>query len=240
MELKLYLILLAYFLLGAFIIISVNKSKALEERKHNRLKYVTYFVIVNTLFLSILIDPVYFHYLSVVIICVGYLEIIRLMIRTNKIRTGVIALLFFTLGFYGFYKFSFLDRHVLFYVFFIVTVFDAFSQLTGQLIGKRKLLPFISPNKTLEGLIGGYLFSLLTSILLCKLLAISVVKSMILVTGISAFAFLGDVSASFIKRIFGVKDYSQIIPGHGGFLDRFDSLIFSGLFIYVIHSFCLI
>jgi phosphatidate cytidylyltransferase len=143
--------------------------------------------------------------------------------------------MFFTFGFYGFLKFSLLDQHVLFYVLFLVTVFDAFSQLTGQIIGKRKLLPFISPNKTLEGLIGGYIFCVLTSMLICELLEINVLQSLALGTGISLFAFLGDASASFIKRKFGVKDFSQIIPGHGGFLDRFDSLIFSGLFIYVIH-----
>jgi phosphatidate cytidylyltransferase len=55
--------------------------------------------------------------------------------------------------------------------------------------------------------------------------------------GIATFAFFGDISASFIKRKFGVKDFSHLIPGHGGFLDRFDSLIFSGLFIYVIFFF---
>jgi len=171
-----------------------------------------------------------------VIICIGYLEIIRLIIRTNKVGLGVIVLLFFTLGFYGFYKFSLLDRQLLFYVLFLVTVFDAFSQLTGQLIGKRKLLPSISPNKTLEGLIGGYIFCVLTSMLILELLGINVFQSSTLGTGISAFAFLGDVSASFVKRKFAVKDFSQIIPGHGGFLDRFDSLIFSGLFMYVIYA----
>jgi phosphatidate cytidylyltransferase len=87
----------------------------------------------------------------------------------------------------------------------------------------------------LEGLIGGYIFCVLTSMLICELLEINVLQSLVLGTGISVFAFLGDASASFIKRKFGVKDFSQIIPGHGGFLDRFDSLIFSGLFIYVIH-----
>jgi phosphatidate cytidylyltransferase len=237
MELKLYSVLLAYFLVGALTIIAINKTKTERERKQNWLKYFSYFVIVNTLFASILINPVLFHYLSIAIICLGYFEIVKLIIKTNKVRFGTIALLFFTFGFYGFLKFSLLDQHLLFYVLFIVTVFDAFSQLSGQLFGKRKILPFISPNKTLEGLIGGYIFSLLTSILLGKLLTIRVIPSVFLVTGISAFAFFGDVSASLVKRKFGVKDFSQLLPGQGGFLDRFNSLIFSGLFIYVIHAF---
>jgi phosphatidate cytidylyltransferase len=239
MQLKLYSLLLVYFLIGALTISVINKTKTEQERKHNWLKYILYFVIVNSLFASILFNQALFHYLSILIICVGYFEIVRLIIRTNKVRFGAIALLFFTFGFYGFFKFSLLDWHVLFYVLFLVTVFDAFSQLTGQIFGKRKLLPGVSPNKTVEGLIGGYIICVLTSILIGELLAMNVIQSIALGTGISTFAFLGDISASFIKRKFGVKDFSQIIPGHGGFLDRFDSLIFSGLFIYLIHSFFL-
>lgn len=235
MELTLYLILTLYFIVGAFTIAAINKRKSEQERKDNWLKYYSYMVIVSILFTSILFNRKLFHYLSIVIICFGYFEIIRLMILTKKVLTGFNSLAFFTFGFYGFCKFSLLDQRILFYVLFIVTVFDAFSQLAGQLFGKTKLLPTVSPNKTLEGLLGGYIISLLTSILLYKLLKINIIQSMLLGTGISAFAFFGDTSASFIKRKFGVKDFSQMIPGQGGFLDRFDSLIFSGLFIYVLH-----
>ena len=61
--------------------------------------------------------------------------------------------------------------------------------------------------------------------------------AMVLGFGIATFAFLGDVSASFVKRKFGVKDFSALIPGHGGFLDRFDSLIFAGSFMYLIINY---
>jgi phosphatidate cytidylyltransferase len=235
MELILYLILLIYFLIGAFVISTINKKKSDRERKENWLKYFSYLVIISILFTSIIFGQKLFHYLSILIIFFGYFEIVMLIILTRKVLTGFVTLAFFTLGFYGFCKFSLLDQNLLLYALFLVTVFDAFSQLTGQLFGKRKLLPSISPNKTIEGLIGGYMFSLFTSILLCKLLNISIYQSMVLGTGISAFAFLGDISASFFKRKFEVKDFSQMLPGQGGFLDRFDSLIFSGLFIYVIH-----
>jgi len=237
MTIALCLILFLYFFAGAITIIFINKKKTKEEQKQNWLKYFTYFVIINALFASILINPVIFHYLAIVIIFVGYWEIVRPMMKIKSIKIGTIALLFFTLGFWGFYKFSLLDQPVLLYVLFTVTVFDALSQLTGQLFGKRKLLPYISPNKTAEGLIGGTIFCVITSILIRELLSLNVIQSLILGTGIAAFAFIGDTSASFIKRKFGVKDYSNLIPGHGGFLDRFDSLIFSGLFVYVIHIF---
>ncbi len=236
MKLILYLILCIYLIVGAYAMVLINKKKSDLQRKENWLKYFSYLVIVGLLFTSILFDRKLFHYLSIIIIFFGYFEIIQLIILTKKVILGFTTLVFFTFGFYGFYEFSLLDRQILFYVLFIVIVFDAFSQLTGQLFGKRKLLPAVSPNKTIEGLIGGYLISLLTSILLCKLLKINIVQSMALTSGISAFAFLGDISASFIKRKFGVKDFSHLIPGQGGFLDRFDSLIFSSLFIFLIHN----
>lgn len=236
MELTLYLILVIYFLVGAIITIAVNRKKIKHERNQNWLKYFTYLVIVNILFASILFKIVIFHYISIVIIFFGYFEIICLIFTTNKVRTGIISLAFFSLGFYGFYKFCLLDQKYLFYVLFIVTVFDAFSQLTGQLLGKRKLLPLISPNKTVEGLVGGCFFSVLTAAIIHDLLDINVIQSVTLGFGISSFAFLGDVSASYIKREFEVKDFSKLIPGHGGFLDRFDSLIFSGLFMYIINT----
>lgn len=61
-----------------------------------------------------------------------------------------------------------LDRKLLIIVLFIVSIFDGFSQLTGQLLGKIKILSYISPNKTVEGLIGGYLFSIISSVLILK------------------------------------------------------------------------
>jgi phosphatidate cytidylyltransferase len=237
MALLIYLILFTWFFVGAIVTEVVNRKKSKSERRHNRLKYFTYFVIVNILFASILFDAIYFRYLSIVIILMGYFELLSLIFRTGKVVIGLIALSFFSIGFWGLFKFSFLDQHVLLFVVLLVTVFDAFSQLTGQLLGKRKLLPLISPNKTVEGLIGGYVFVAITAVVIREILTLNVIQSIAFGTGISSFAFFGDISASMIKRQFGVKDYSHLIPGHGGFLDRFDSLIFSGLFMYAVMTF---
>ena len=101
----------------------------------------------------------------------------------------------------------------------------------------RKLLPVISPNKTIEGLIGGYFFSVATAMLMHDLAVLNVFEAMALGFGIATCAFFGDFSASVVKRKFGVKDFSALIPGHGGFLDRFDSLIFAGSFMYLIINY---
>ncbi|RLD54525.1 MAG: hypothetical protein DRJ05_14495 [Bacteroidetes bacterium] len=121
-----------------------------------------------------------------------------------------------------------------------MTVFDAFSQISGQLLGKRKLFPKISPNKTVEGLFGGFMASIFTSFMIRDLLGINEIQSVAIGFGVSLFAFAGDFLASYCKRKFGIKDFSNLIPGHGGFLDRFDSLILGGLFMYLLTKYFVI
>jgi len=237
MNLLLYLIILTYFLIGGVIILYINWKHVSKYSKQIWLKYFTFFIIVNLLFVSVMFNPLYFHYLSIIILLVSSLEIIRLTYITGKINTGVVSLLFFTLFSFTFLQFSLLDKQLLIIVIFTVFIFDGFSQLTGQIVGKTKILPQISPNKTFEGLIGGYLFSIISSVLIFNMLNMEFKQSLYFGFSISTFAFLGDLAASYIKRKFGVKDYSRLLPGMGGFLDKFDSLIFSGSFIYIIKTY---
>ena len=237
MNLVLYLIILTYFLIGGVILFYINEKYTNQERKHNWLKYFTFFLTVNLLFISVMFNTLYFHYLSIVIILISVIEIIRLMFLTRKLITGFISLIFLVLFSFAFIGFSLLEKQLLIIVIFTVSIFDAFSQLAGQLFGKIKILPLISPNKTVEGMIGGYLFSIISSVLIFKMLNRELMQSLYFGFGISTFAFLGDLSASYIKRKFGVKDYSRLLPGIGGVLDKFDSLIFCGSFIYIIRTF---
>ena len=237
MEKALYMILVVYFLLGAIVISVINRKKSKAEQSHNWLKYFTYLLIVNGLFAAVVFKTNTFHYICIVIIVFGYYEILQLTYNTRKIGVGMITLIVFSLGSYLFFEFSRLDKDHLFFVLALVSAFDAFSQLTGQFFGKRKLLPGISPNKTIEGLIGGYFFSVATAMLMHDLAVLNVFEAMALGFGIATCAFFGDFSASVVKRKFGVKDFSALIPGHGGFLDRFDSLIFAGSFMYLIINY---
>ncbi|MFC6995197.1 phosphatidate cytidylyltransferase [Streptococcus loxodontisalivarius] len=114
---------------------------------------------------------------------------------------------------------------------FIVWATDTGAYLIGRQFGRRKLLPRVSPNKTVEGSLGGILCALIVS-LIFMLFDSSVyaphnfLVMLILVVFFSIFAQFGDLVESSIKRHFGVKDSGKLIPGHGGILDRFDSLIF--------------
>lgn len=108
------------------------------------------------------------------------------------------------------------------------SVCDTGAYFTGVTIGKHKLCEHVSPKKTVEGAVGGILLSLIVSVVLTYAFSISVnIFIMLFVTVLMCIVgMLGDLFASIIKRSVGVKDYSNLIPGHGGILDRFDSMLF--------------
>ncbi len=110
-------------------------------------------------------------------------------------------------------------------------VCDSFAYFTGRLLGKHKLAPELSPKKTIEGSVGGILFTVAAFAVYGLIIeAISDLSANYLVlclSGlfISVISQIGDLFASLIKREHGVKDYSSILPGHGGIMDRFDSIL---------------
>lgn len=117
---------------------------------------------------------------------------------------------------------------------------DVASFFTGKYLGRRKLCPGISPGKTVEGSIGGLVFTLLFVYWLGALYHVPWFHCLIMATLIVAFAMLGDLWESVLKRDVGVKDSGNIVVGHGGMLDRFDSLIFSAPVIYLYVKYILL
>lgn len=117
----------------------------------------------------------------------------------------------------------------------IIWASDSGAYIFGRLFGKHKLIERVSPNKTWEGAIGGAIFGILISVLFFHFFdyfnTIQVV--LISLTTIIAGAF-GDLAESLIKRNFDVKDSGKVLPGHGGLLDRFDSLLFAAPVYYVL------
>ena len=120
----------------------------------------------------------------------------------------------------------------------LITVFtDTFAYITGSYIGKTKLAPSISPNKTMEGLVGGLLMgTFVPTVFYVTVInpSISLVVIVFITLFLSLVGQLGDLVFSSIKRTYNVKDFSNLIPGHGGILDRFDSLIFVVLAFIII------
>ncbi|MCR5644820.1 MAG: phosphatidate cytidylyltransferase [Bacteroidales bacterium] len=119
-------------------------------------------------------------------------------------------------------------------VFILLWANDTFAYLTGRLLGKHKLCVRISPGKTIEGSIGGLVFTLL-GIMVYSHFADWLPMKVAIGMGLIAVVFgtLGDLCESMLKRQSGVKDSGRLIPGHGGILDRFDSVVFSMPFICV-------
>jgi phosphatidate cytidylyltransferase len=226
----LYIIIISYFLAGGIAFYFISKKKTKEEAHQNRVKFIVYFIIINALFLSIIFQPVVFKVLGWIIIVTGFYELMNLFVRSGylKKRFFLISVFIYALFATGFLLFTTMNKEKILFTFVILSVFDSFSQIIGQLLGKHKMAPAISPRKTWEGAAGGLIVSLATAVLIKELPGMGAGYTILLAAGIVLWALLGDLTASFYKRRYNVKDFSRLIPGHGGVLDRFDSLIAGG------------
>jgi len=122
----------------------------------------------------------------------------------------------------------------LLFLFGVLWVGDTAAMGIGSWIGKHKLAPAVSPNKTVEGFIGGLAGAIAVGLLMYfwKFSWVPLHHVILIAVGCSVFGQLGDLVESMWKRSLGIKDSSAIIPGHGGILDRFDSLLFAAPFMF--------
>ena len=142
------------------------------------------------------------------------------------------------------YPTKFDRHHDLFFILFglfAAWLCDTFAYFTGRFLGKHKMCPNISPKKTVEGAIGGVLGGVLSCVILFLIFdkyyftihTISIVWVIVVSAILSVVGMCGDLTASVVKRNFGVKDFGNILPGHGGVMDRFDSGLFVLAMLYV-------
>ena len=117
--------------------------------------------------------------------------------------------------------------YFLLFIFFVIMFTDIAAYYFGVKFGKHKLSPVISPKKTVEGALAGGVCAVIAGIIIGLLVGISLYHSIVLALIVTVMAQLGDLSESLIKRDAGVKDSGHSLPGHGGFLDRADSYLFS-------------
>jgi phosphatidate cytidylyltransferase len=122
----------------------------------------------------------------------------------------------------------------LLFLFGLLWIGDTAAMWVGSTLGRHKLAPTVSPNKTVEGFIGGLLGALAIGVLMVfwKFAMMPWHHVLLAALGCSVFGQLGDLTEAMWKRALGIKDSSAIIPGHGGVLDRFDSLLFAAPFMY--------
>ncbi|MDC0543719.1 phosphatidate cytidylyltransferase [Alphaproteobacteria bacterium] len=163
-----------------------------------------------------------------------YLIFILIALITNlffyKIYTNIINFIMSNLliiSFFSLIKILLIPNglNIFLYLVLLVSVMDIFAYIGGNIFGVKKIAPTISNGKTIEGTLIGLFFSILASVLIRDLIDINFVYALILGFTIGLFSFFGDLLESFFKRRIGIKDSGKFIPGHGGFLDRFDGYI---------------
>jgi phosphatidate cytidylyltransferase len=126
---------------------------------------------------------------------------------------------------------------VLFLV-FVTEMSDVLQYVWGKTLGRHKVIPAVSPNKTWEGLVGGILSTMLLSLAIRFLTPFSIPETLLVSLIITVAGFCGGAVMSAVKRDFGVKDFGDVIPGHGGVLDRVDSLCYAApIFFHYVRYF---
>lgn len=132
-----------------------------------------------------------------------------------------------------------LHHPLLFILFIIVSSFDTGSYIVGTFIGKHVLAPTISPNKTWEGVAGGYIFACIGLFLV--LLELNKMQPWYVIAlftlCVCVLSLIGDLFESWLKRKAHIKDSGNLLPGHGGFLDRFDGILFAVFFFYIFKDY---
>lgn len=218
-------LLCAYYVVGIAAIAVINAHKKDAAVRERWIKLGMYLIITGTLILLLSFAPLLAIGVAAGIILTGFYELYRLRCLAGLQRLWIVGLYSVIAALF----LSFIMRSrfgpVPCIAYMIVLSFDGFSQIFGQLLGGRKIAPRISPAKTGSGFAGGLLIGIATGAFLYA--SVSAI-SLLIALAICLFAFTGDLFASAIKRRAGVKDYSSLIPGHGGVLDRFDSFLFAG------------
>lgn len=149
---------------------------------------------------------------------------------------GVIAIMLFAICLYQLYAINDGKWWTL-VLFLLIWVADIGAYFSGKTMGRNKLAINISPGKTWEGVIGAQLLVAVYAIIISMYLDITWQKACLIMIPVALFSVVGDLSASLGKRQAGVKDSSNLLPGHGGFIDRFDSLIAAApLFTFLLMS----
>jgi len=159
--------------------------------------------------------------------------------KNKKRRSFVLFLyVFISLISIEIYVIYFYETVIFLYFILLISCFDISSYIFGTLFGKKRILPKISPNKTIFGVVAGLFLTLIISLLFNNLFRIFTFRTAIVFSAlIILFAFIGDVIESFYKRRFEIKNSSNILPGHGGIFDRLDSFVMGSIAMLIFNYF---
>ena len=214
-KMPIFIQLIAYIFMTLIVLVDVRTKSMMFTLDYR---------ILSALFMSFLIPTVFYHERQKYSITDAFYMIGGLLFLSTSMSLIIII--------------RNISLSVLVFLILIPIITDTFAYISGSLIGKTKLLEDISPNKTIEGMVVGTLMSIFVSSIYYHTIIDPLFSKIYLIficLFLSIVGQLGDLVFSAIKRYFGKKDFSNIIPGHGGILDRLDSVIFVALgFIFFI------
>lgn len=220
-------ITLPIFLAGAGLILLAGRKQARDRRRNLWLKYAVYALLVHAILVTIVAG--WFAALVALILAAGAVELGRALAHIQGAALRVaIGMAYLLLAAALVFAAVSLPQNLLVFMYLLVAGFDGFCEIFGRLLGRIKLARTISPGKTVEGAVAGGAGALVLALAAAPIAGVTPFVSAAVGAGICISALLGDLAASWVKRRAGIKDFSGVIPGHGGVLDRFDSLIGTG------------
>ncbi len=244
-----------FFAVGAAIAIALTvyeELRALKAAGHRPVWWASFAGLAVSVPTVMLVDTPSMSLIIAILVALGFAVVLQVMLRPapDLIDILVSVMPMLTLVLPGMCLFGLLrvpdlpmQKLLLSSVFAIAVVCDTFAYLVGSTLGGRKLCPLISPKKTVSGAIGGMVGAMLgaVAVMLGFQLAFPSAAypsvwyhlALGLVGGVAAQ--MGDLFASLVKRHCGVKDFGNLFPGHGGMLDRMDSILFVAILVYCYH-----
>lgn len=222
---EIILVTLPGFAVGAVVMALANRRVSPEAARARWLKLGVFFLIVHVVLGVAAAGQPWVAALLAVILAAGTVELWRAWQRIAAPRPRRVWVAFVILGAAAFMVAWRLPPGSFAFLFVVTATCDGFSQVVGQWLGRRPLAPRISPGKTVGGFLGGLSAAMVVGMLTRDLLPAGPVAAAALAALASVAGLAGDLAASWVKRRAGIKDYSSALPGQGGFLDRFDSLL---------------
>ena len=165
--------------------------------------------------------------------CISIYEMWNILEKKSILPLVFVSLPFILLFSLNGYKNDF-DPLLVLYILILTWTFDSFAYLIGSRYGRNKILPKISPKKSWEGFLGGYMSTLIISFILMNYEEELLEEYIIIAFILPITATVGDLIASYYKRKSNVKDYGKIIPGHGGIIDRLDAIFITIPVVFII------
>ena len=228
-----------YFLMAICAFIDIWGCKEvvdLNKKKFNKVLYATMLISTALISFADIYDVVNIQLIVVLVEPIVLASIAVFDKEVDMLDIGTVYLMSIIIGFgtYYFMYFEFFSKYLFGYVIIISYLTDVFALLTGMKFGKHKLNERISPKKTVEGFIGGWICGCLVSLLFAFIFDFFYMEPIVIIVAsilLPLVSQIGDLIFSMIKRYYNVKDYSNLIPGHGGILDRLDSLLITIIFL---------